>query len=250
MTKWLNGIINRKKQREFSDFAKVLSDIYLNAPVDFGGGCSYQKALVLGFYIKEFDFKTSVDIGVYRGRSLYPQAIAHRDYSNGIAYAVDPYDNVSAVQNDRPDIQERLDSFAANTDFDKIFDQVVLLATNHGLEKSIKFIRKTSHDASMFFAESNIQFGLIHIDGNHDTLYVMQDVIDYLPLLQSDGIIILDDISWNSVKPAFKYLEDKMLLIGTCIDNQNDFAVFVNKEQKSQQKVSFQILKEAKLFKK
>ena len=35
--------------------------------------------------IRTFEMKLTVDIGVYRGRSLFPQALSHRECSGGIS---------------------------------------------------------------------------------------------------------------------------------------------------------------------
>lgn len=229
LKKLLSNFKTKKEDHPFSTFIDNLSKIYEHAPSDFGGGCSYQKALTLAFFIKEFELKKSVDIGVYRGRSLFPQSISHRDYTNGIAYAIDPYDSDAAIQKDRPEIRTQLDDFAGSTDFNKIFNDVNNLVKKFDLATQTKFIRSKSHEASEFFRENNIKVGLVHIDGNHDTHFVMQDVNDYYPLLEKNGVIVLDDISWDSVKPAYDYLKEVMLFVGECIDTNNDFAVFVKK---------------------
>ena len=68
---------------------------------------------------------------------------------------------------------------------------------------------------------------MVHIDGNHDTSFVMQDVDDYLPLVQDGGFIVMDDVSWVSVKPALSILNVKCKFIGNLTDSQNDFSIFI-----------------------
>ena len=170
---------------------------------------------------------------MYRGRSLFPQGIAHQKFTNGVVYAIDPYDNLAAIQKDKPDLQEILDDFAANTDFSKIYNEVTAVTKQFSIDKNCTFLKTTSHEAVKYFLDNNIKLGLIHIDGNHDTHFVMQDVEDYYPILEKDGTIVLDDVSWNSVKPAFDFLNERMKFIGKCIDDQNDFAVFINAVSKA-----------------
>jgi hypothetical protein len=56
---------------------------------------------------------------------------------------------------------------------------------------------------------------------------VLKDVDNYFPLLQDGGIVVVDDISWDSVKPALEILDANSKFIGKMIDNQNDFAIFI-----------------------
>lgn len=226
MKKNIFSLLNKSKKNDFIKFEEKLNDIYTYAPTDFGGGCSLQKALVLGFSIKTYDVKCSLDIGVYRGRSLFPQSISHKEYTNGIVYAVDPFDSKAAIQNDSPDLKLELDKFVNDTNFDEIFKNVKAITERFGLQNNTTFVRERSHDAYELFKNNKFNFGLVHIDGNHDREFVLQDVYDYLPLLTDNGVVVLDDISWNSVKPAFDYLNENITLVGKCIDTQNDFAVF------------------------
>jgi hypothetical protein len=175
-------------------------------PVDFGGGCPPKKALTLAWLIRAGGLTTSLDIGVYRGRSLVPQAIAHRDHTGGVAYGVDPFSNSEAVQHDNPALAEKLRAFVAATDFDRLHDDVLRLCDQLGLSACCRLVRKTSAEAAKDFEAQGLRFGLIHVDGNHDEARVVADVKDYLPLLAPDGFLVLDDVSWTSVKPALDWV--------------------------------------------
>jgi predicted O-methyltransferase YrrM len=87
-------------------------------------------------------------------------------------------------------------------------------------------VRKTSAEAAAYFAKKSITFDLIHIDGNHDTALVMQDVENYLPLLKQEGFIVMDDVSWESVKPAYDQVAGRLSRIFQRVDTMNDYAVF------------------------
>jgi len=55
----------------FTELEEILGEI----KIDFGGGCSFEKAYVMAWLIANYQLKSTVDIGVYRGRSLFPQAL-------------------------------------------------------------------------------------------------------------------------------------------------------------------------------
>ena len=80
-----------RKIQAMSLLRRELSHLLTKIPIDFGGGCSVRKAHVMAWLISRFQLKQSLDIGVYRGRSLLPQSLAHRLSGGGIAYGVDPW---------------------------------------------------------------------------------------------------------------------------------------------------------------
>ncbi|NGY37441.1 class I SAM-dependent methyltransferase [Flavobacterium sp. XN-5] len=195
-------------------------------PTDDGGGCSHQKALLMSVLIAKFKIKRTADIGVYRGRSLFPQVIAHKLYSKGIAFGIDPYSKDAAIQFDKPELQHILDEFILNTDFNELYERVSEIIESNKYQEHCMIVRKKSTDAVSEFINKKIKFGLIHIDGNHDAKFVMEDVHNYLPLLEDKSFIVLDDVSWNSVKPAYSLLKNEMILIDEFIYENNDFALF------------------------
>lgn len=209
-------------QRELAEeIRKSLKGI----PIDFGGGCSLAKGLVLADLVVCHRLLVSVDIGVYRGRSLFPLAVAHRR-SGGMAYGVDPWNPDEARQYDRPDLQEALDKFARETDFEAIYQRVQELRTSLGLSDSCQLLRMRSDEAVNFFDREGICFGLVHVDGNHDAALVSSDVQLYYPRLVEGGFLVLDDISWDSVAPALRFADSAMTLVFARSDDEADYAVY------------------------
>jgi hypothetical protein len=211
-----------------SKTAELLAQI----PIDFGGGCSASKAYVMAYLIRRFQMKTSLDIGVYRGRSLMPQALAHKLFTGGTAYGVDPWSTEQAKENDNLKLKEQIDRFLVETDFEAIYQAVDKFRKVQGFENNCQLVRKTSVEAASYFGEKNITFDLIHIDGNHDTAPVMKDVELYLPLLKPEGFIVMDDVSWESVKPAYDQVAGRLTRVFQRVDAMNDYAVFSNTTSK------------------
>jgi glycosyltransferase involved in cell wall biosynthesis len=77
---------------------------------------------------------------------------------------------------------------------------------------------------------------MIHVDGNHDTNNVMQDVRDYIPLLRLGGICVIDDINWDSVKPALAYASEHLALIYST----ETYAVLINSRVDNRRKLELQ----------
>lgn len=207
-----------------SDIAAILNRI----PVDFGGGCSLDKSCLLAWLIRRFELKTTLDIGVYRGRSLFPQALVHHRYTGGVVYGVDPWSASEAKQYDNFALWKRINKFVEETDFQAIYEQVRSMRNSLSYEKHCLLLRRTSADAVFFFRKNGIFFDLIHIDGNHDTEKVTRDVDLYLPRLKRNGFVVLDDTTWESIRPACRILGDKLQVVYEWTDKANDYAVFWN----------------------
>jgi hypothetical protein len=206
-----------------ADVEKVLE----TTPIDFGGGCSVSKATVLAYLIKTERIKRSIDIGVYRGRSFFPQAYMHQKYTGGQVLGIDPYLSSEAMEHDHKELQAEINEFANTTDFESLYAEVDRKRSTLGIELGSQLIRKTANAAVDDLRESRKPFGLIHIDGNHDTASVIGDVENYLPLLDKEnGFLVLDDISWTSVKPAVDMVSSHLVLLYARVDTRNDYAVF------------------------
>jgi len=214
----------------YSGLEKLLNEL----KVDFGGGCSFEKAYIMAWLIANFSLKTTVDIGVYRGRSLFPQAFAHKQYTGGTVYGIDPWDNELARQIDNKEQLKEIDAFLDTTDLSVIYQEVNRFNIAERLAGNCVLVREKSEDAVVQFTGKGIMFDLIHIDGNHDTEIVLKDVASYLPLLSEKGFVILDDISWDSVRPAYDAISAKYSLLYKKTDLLNDYAIFWRNSNESE----------------
>jgi hypothetical protein len=194
-------------------------------PVDNGCGCSLSKACAMACLVADLELRVSVDIGVYRGRSLFPLALAHKN-SGGKAYGVDPWEASESRHFDRPDLQEELDRFSRETDFESLYSSTEALRSKLGLEQHCELLRFRSDVAICYFEDNDISFDLVHIDGNHDTAIVMSDLGLYAPRLRKGGFLVMDDISWDSVRPTCDRARETMTLLHQFTDWRNDYAIF------------------------
>ncbi len=193
-----------------------LTSLLDRIPTDFGGSCPLQKAYVMAWLIRRFKLQSTVDIGVYRGRSLFPQALAHKNYTKGVVYAVDPWSSVEAREQDNPELFEQIEQWADTTDFDGIYSDVKKMAEEFGPHCVI--VRQPSREAVEYFKERNISFDMVHVDGNHDRDKALSDVELYLPLLKPGGFVVMDDISWESVRPAYDLCASRLKLVYERVD--------------------------------
>lgn len=161
------------------------------------GWCSEHKANTFIELIKNRNIKLTVEIGVYGGRSLFTQALAHKLYTGGIAYGIDPWTVEAALQVGCED----LDNFTKSINFEELYQQTAQKIIKYGLENHCKLIRLEAEKAINSVPD---EIELLHIDGNHGTQAVISDVINYMPKVKSGGLIWFDDVGWHTVKPAIE----------------------------------------------
>jgi predicted O-methyltransferase YrrM len=179
-------------------------EVTRSVPTDFGGGSSPVKALVMAELIQFSQAELAVEVGVYRGRSFLPQAVAFRHIGRGRAIGVDPYESEAAVQTDAHEVGPAVVEWARTQDWDGLYLELSGRIERLGLGGQAELMRETSAAAAPRFGSASI--GVLHIDGNHDRAAVELDISLWLPKVRPGGFVVLDDVSWASVRPAHAQL--------------------------------------------
>ena len=184
----------------FNEICEINSKI----EIDFGGGSMLSKTYLMAYLIRSLSLEVYVEIGVYKGRSLFPAAAAV--YKNkGRAFGIDPYSVSDAYENEAPtNIQEAVNQFLDATDFEGLYNDVLRYKESVDFGDCVKIIREASQDAVDYFIDKKIAIGMLHIDGNHDSKFVKMDADYYYPLIKEGGIIVFDDIDWESVRGCYE----------------------------------------------
>ncbi|MFC0282493.1 glycosyltransferase [Camelimonas abortus] len=190
-----------------------LCEITYSVPVDIGGGSGFPKVAVMAALAEFLGLTTYIEVGVYRGRSFLPLAWSFAQ-RGGHSIAVDPYSRDEADEKGLPDdIREAVAAFIATTDWDSVYDEFMGRRSALELDASTTVFRKASSAAFPLVAEKASGSMMIHIDGNHDTRCVMEDVRRYMSLMADGDVLVLDDTDWESVKPALGYAQSSLYTI-------------------------------------
>jgi len=190
---------------------------------DFGGGGPLSQCYIMAYLVSFFKLENYVEIGVYKGRSLFSVSQAFKD-NKGKAYGIDPYLLVEAKEYDLEEtFRKKVNGFLEGIDFENMYQQVLMNTELFELSKVVEVIRKTSTEAIEYFKDIGIY--MLYIDGNHDRKNVRDDINNYAPLIRDGGIIVFDCINWDSVKDCYdQYKNDYIILFET-----NDFGILMNK---------------------
>jgi len=200
------------------DYKKIMADV-LDVTTHVrqvkGNSGVGEKNFVMCFLIYYFKCKTTLDLGVYGGGSLFPQATMHNKYTDGIVYGVDPYNKEDMVQFDNTDTEflKLQKDVLNNLDVEELYHYILNLINELSYADNVKFLRMRSDKAINYFVENNVRFDLMFIDGNHDTKNAMSDMVLYIPRLNNNGFLVIDDTPWPSIRPAYDYAKTQLSFV-------------------------------------
>lgn len=173
------------------------------------GWCCLEKATKFVELILEHKPELCVEIGVFGGSSLIPQAMALKQNKKGKLIGIDPWANDSALEEM---ISEENRQWWAKLDLEDIYKHCQDNIAIYGLKDYCSLLRAKSEDVVEQFADESID--LLHIDGNHSEALSFKDATLYLPKVKVGGIIVFDDIWWTegdnnvTTRKAISYLLD------------------------------------------
>jgi predicted O-methyltransferase YrrM len=179
-----------------------LQSLIIRDEYDEGGWCFDEKRKLIHNLVKTTHSKVCIEIGVYKGSSLFAFAEILETIGGKIT-GIDPW-SFEMSKNDIETADKIYEDYFYNQllkgqeTFDIIYNNVSDIVSNNDMSKTITLIRKPSEDAFIEFENESID--IIHIDGNHNEMNVSRDILLYLPLVKKGGYIVMDDSDWNSVK--------------------------------------------------
>ncbi len=181
------------------------------------GWCSKSKASILIDLVFMVNAKTVVEIGVFGGKSLIPMAHALRNFGGGIAYGIDPWDNLESA--------EGMDGvnyeWWKSIDHKQILEDLETKIIDFGLSFHVSLIKTTS-----LLAPSIPNIDILHIDGNHSEKASTIDVHKWVPQVRSGGIIIFDDVTWGTNANAVKWLDENCIRLTEFLE-YNSWAIWI-----------------------
>jgi hypothetical protein len=209
---------------------QFLEEVVTSVPVDYGGGSGSAKALVIADLIAHHGVHDTIEIGVYRGRSLLPVATMLRIAGAGVATGIDPWSADAALQEDTHAVGPEVNEWVRAHPWEETYQSVVQRIEDYGLTEHCRILRMTSEEAAPQFEETSVE--LVHVDGNHDQAAVERDIELYLPKVKPGGFLVLDDASWDSIRPVIEDLRGRLEVVFALSDflnlhedQPNDFAV-------------------------
>ena len=206
------SIFLANNKRDFSEQVKRQAFDWMS---QLEGWCSDVKATTLVDLVLKAKPNIIVEIGVWGGKSLVPMACALQANGKGTIFGIDPWDSNASIEETMEDANRTFWSYANH---DAIFRGLVQKIDQFGLHDHVILIKSTSEDASLIPG-----IDMLHIDGNHSEKTSYSDVLKWVPLMNSGGWIIFDDMTWtekgiNTTARAVEWLDQHCVKIAQFSD--------------------------------
>lgn len=156
------------------------------------GWCDKDKAQKFYDIITESKAKLCVEIGVFGGSSLIPQALAMKHNNDGIVVGIDPWTHDAALEDMETDESRE---WWSKINLNEIYENFIRQLKNYEVDSFCKIYRDKSENVINEFEDESID--ILHIDGNHCEKISYQDSVNYFPKVKKGGYIFFDDIFWS-----------------------------------------------------
>jgi predicted O-methyltransferase YrrM len=156
------------------------------------GWCEKEKAKKLYDIISEIKPDICVEIGVFGGSSLLPQALALKHNNKGIIIGIDPWTNSCAIE----EMENKANKdWWGTVNLESVYRKFLEKVKLYEVEKFVQVYRNKSSEVVNRFEENSID--VLHIDGNHCEKLSYGDAVDYYPKIKVGGYVFFDDINWS-----------------------------------------------------
>lgn len=179
------------------------------------GWTTEEKAIAMAHLILKERPALAVEIGVFGGRSLVPQAMALKALGRGLIVGIDPFSHAAALDGE---VGPENADWWSKLDLDGISKAAWDAITVEGVKDHTALVRCEAQIAAMMFLTGSI--GILHIDGNHSEKASCRDVHIYYPLVQTGGYIWFDDADWPTTQMALAVLDARcrrVSAVGNCV---------------------------------
>lgn len=181
------------------------------------GWCSPEKAIAMAELILETDAVFVVEIGVFGGSSLIPQAMALRAKCDGIIYGIDPWKREPCLEGEN---DKANDEWWSKVDLAEIRKGCEEAVRENGLLDHVILLPMSSSEAAKTMPAGAIE--ILHIDGNHSELASCRDAELYLPLVRQGGYIWFDDANWPTTQKALSYMAQHCEVVRDLVVKKGD----------------------------
>ena len=176
----------------------------LTASLPREGWCSEEKALKLAELLMEKQPKVCVEVGVFGGRSLVPQALTLKEIGQGgHITGIDPWTLDAAL--DGGIGQENEEWWKNNVNLEDIYRGFIEAVLNLKLTFECRWIRARSEWAVNLFRDGEVDW--LHLDSNHSEEVSCRDVHLWSPKMAAKSIWIMDDTDWPSQAVALERIK-------------------------------------------
>jgi len=171
----------------------------VNKSLSGWGWCTPKKAVAMATIIHDIRPRQVVEIGVFGGRSLLPQALALKYLGSGVIFGIEPWSNAIATE---VATTAENDEWWRNVDIKGAKKACLSAIIHNDVLDIVKILECRSIDGVPVTGREN---DIIHVDGNHSSTQALADVQMAFEATRQGGYIWLDDVDWPTVAPRFEF---------------------------------------------
>lgn len=166
----------------------LFSQIDESIEISHNGWCSKEKARTLAVLMMAIKPSTTVEIGVYTGKSAISMALTHKFLGHGQIVCIDPWSASASTEGYDGANKE----WWSGVDHGSIYKEFMTSIIRFGVTAQIDIRRAKSDQVD---PPKNI--GLFHCDGQH-TIQAVRDVERFAPNVIQHGFVVMDDLTWGN----------------------------------------------------
>lgn len=163
-----------------------------------GDWCTVGKAHALAAMILANRPTVCVEIGVWRGGSAIPMALALQHVGDrGHLFAIDPWSVDASLDGEAKINQDWWGGVVGQSGHEESYRVFCGRIVKHNLQ-NVRILRMRSDDVPVLsLATPQLPIDLLHIDGNH-AAQAVRDVERFCPHVRQGGMLVMDDVQWIS----------------------------------------------------
>lgn len=179
------------------------------------GWTQVDKALEMAQLILDTGADACLEIGVFAGGSLIPQALALREQGHGMIVGVDPWRKEAALAGEN---EANREWWSTKVDLEQMHRLTMEAIWRYHLESHIVIVRAASSEfanilSPHFFGSLDLTLDIANIDGNHSEEASCRDVALWLPDVAHGGYVWFDDADWPSTQKAVSRIDQQCELV-------------------------------------
>lgn len=165
------------------------------------GWCDPAKGIALADLVLQHHPRVCVEIGVFAGKSLLSTAIGLREAQDGgVIHGIDSWSTSDCIVDVAPADKD----WWSKLDIESIYREFLGHVVESKLSEHVRVLRMSSLEAAKVVPSP---IHLLHIDGCHSEWSSTSDVCLWLPRVAPGGIVVMDDVNWESTQTAVRFVQ-------------------------------------------
>ncbi len=153
------------------------------------GWTTVETAQILACLIMATRPKLVLEIGVWSGRSLIPQAMALQTIGSGQIIGIDPWNAKASAEGQTGDHLK----WWSEVDHEMIYQRFTSRLVHSGAALFASIHRCRSDE---FKLKDIGEIDILHVDGNHGEECSCYDITHFAPKVKRGGYLFMDDVEW------------------------------------------------------